>query len=50
MFKLMNAESLSEYYLNVTLNNGTIIDLPAGRAGFIPKTTIRTCLAGIQNL
>jgi hypothetical protein len=36
---LLNAETLFEYYLNVTLSNGTIMDIPAGRAGFVPCMT-----------
>jgi hypothetical protein len=36
---LLNSETLFEYYLNVTLSNGTVLDIPAGRAGFIPHPT-----------
>jgi len=37
MTELLNAETLFEFYLNVTLSNGTMLDIPAGRAGFIPR-------------
>ena len=33
---MLNTESISEFYHQIHLANGTILDIPAGRSGFIP--------------
>ncbi|WWC67721.1 uncharacterized protein I206_101633 [Kwoniella pini CBS 10737] len=33
---MLNSETLMEYYHSLTLKNGTILDIPAGRTGFLP--------------
>lgn len=34
---MINTETMFEYYHLLTLNNGTILDIPAGRAGFLTE-------------
>ncbi|OCF59071.1 hypothetical protein L486_03570 [Kwoniella mangroviensis CBS 10435] len=34
---LLNTETLMEYYHLIHLSNGTTLDIPAGRTGFIPR-------------
>ncbi|ORY28977.1 hypothetical protein BCR39DRAFT_588501 [Naematelia encephala] len=36
--EILNAETLFEYYHLVTLANGTVLDVPAGRSGFLPSS------------
>ena len=34
---MLNTETMFEYYHLLTLSNGTILDVPAGRAGFLTE-------------
>jgi hypothetical protein len=36
---MLNTETMFEYYHLIHLKNGTTIDIPAGRAGFLPHPT-----------
>jgi hypothetical protein len=35
--RMLNTENMFEYYHLLTLQNGTILDIPAGRSGFLPE-------------
>jgi hypothetical protein len=35
-FQLASSETMFEYYFELTLRNGTVLDYPVGRTGFIP--------------
>ncbi|WVF70139.1 hypothetical protein IAT40_004927 [Kwoniella sp. CBS 6097] len=37
--QMINTETMLEYYQLVHLKNGTTLDIPAGRAGFLPDST-----------
>ena len=34
---MLNTETMFEYYHLLTLSNGTVLDVPAGRAGFLTE-------------
>ena len=34
---MLNTETMYEYYHLLTLSNGTVLDVPAGRAGFLTE-------------
>jgi hypothetical protein len=34
---MLNTETMFEYYHLLTLSNGTVLDIPAGRAGFLTE-------------
>ena len=41
-FQMVTSESLFEYYVALTLRNGSTVDYPSGRSGFLPVASSKS--------